>query len=410
MSAAIAGSGRPKGTAMWRLPELEQVLRRAVEAKEVPGVVAIAATDQRIVYEAALGRCDLSRPEPMRIDTVFRIHSMTKAITCTAAMQLVEQGRLSLDRPIAAVLPDLASRQVLEGFDAQGRPRLRPATRPITLRQLMTHTAGFGYDIWNAKLLAYLQREGIPGIVSGELMALTAPLVFDPGERWEYGINVDIVGRAVERVSGQTLDAYFAQHIFAPLGMKDTAYRPDDSLQSRLATMHQRRENGSLEPLAFALTPPPEFYGGGGGLFSTARDYIAFMRMLLNGGTLDGARILKAETVAAMGENHIGELAVVPLKTAQPLRSNDVELLPGRVKKWGLSFLINTERTAEGRSPGSLAWAGLANTFFWMDPQRKIGGALFTQILPFGDAKALELFAAFEKNIYCKLDRGQPAA
>ncbi|SEE24167.1 CubicO group peptidase, beta-lactamase class C family [Rhizobiales bacterium GAS191] len=395
---------------MWTLPQVDQALSEAAKAKQVPGVVAAAATSDEIVYEGAFGRRDIDKPEAMTVDTVFWIASMTKAITCAAAMQLVERNKLSLDEPIGKLLPDLASRPVLASNDPQGEAVLRPAKRPITLRQLMTHTAGFAYDIWNARLAAHMEREGIPGIISCTDKALTTPLSSDPGERWEYGINIDFVGKAIEAVSGQKLDAYFKEHIFEPLGMNDTGFKLGESQRARLVAMHARAEDGSLARIDFEVPQDPEFHMGGGGLYGTARDYIAFTRMLLNGGSLNGNRLLKPETVKMMGENHIGDLKVLRMETALPHLSNDVELYPEQEKKWGLSFLINTRTTAEGRSPGSLAWAGLANTYFWIDPTRKVSGVILTQLLPFADPTVLKLFGAFERGVYGELGRHKDAA
>jgi CubicO group peptidase (beta-lactamase class C family) len=274
----------------------------------------------------------------------------------------------------------------------------------------MTHTAGFAYNMWNAKLATYMESAEIPGIITCSNKALSIPLSSDPGERWEYGISIDFVGKAVEAASGKRLDAYFKDHIFTPLGMRDTAFKLGESQRSRLVAMHARAADGSLAPIPFEVPQDPEFHMGGGGLYGTARDYIAFIRMLLNGGTLEGNRVLRPETVATMAQNHIGDLNVTPMPTAMPQLSNDVALYPDQDKKWGLSFLINTKKTAEGRSAGSLAWAGLANTYFWIDPARKIGGVILTQLLPFADPKVLELFGKFESGVYQELDREKHAA
>jgi methyl acetate hydrolase len=396
---------------MQNLPRIDEELRRAADAKEVPGVVAVAATDKEIIYEGAYGKRDLGKDDPMTTDSVFWIASMTKAITCTAAMQLVEQGKLSMDEPIASVLPELAAPKVLEGFDENGAPKLRDAKRPITLKLLMTHTAGFCYgDIWNADMGKHMEQAGIPGIITCENKALTTPLASEPGEKWEYGINIDFVGKAVEAVSGSKLDAYLRDNVFAPLGMKDTGFKLGPDQRARLVGMHARQPDGSLVPIPFELTQEPEFHMGGGGLYGTAPDYIRFVRALLNGGNLDGNRILKPETVKMMGQNHIGDLNVTKLKTAAPPYSNDVDLYPEQDKKWGLSFLINTKKTAEGRSPGSLAWAGLANTYFWLDPTLGVGGVILTQLLPFADSKVLELFAKFESGVYSGIGQTLVAA
>lgn len=395
---------------MLQLASVDQALRAATDAGQVAGVVAIATTDKETIYQAAFGKRDLGKADAMTANDVFWIASMTKAITGVAAMQLVEQGKLSLDAPIGKVLPDLATVQVLDGFDAGGKAILRAVRRAITLRHLMTHTAGYGYGTWNANLARYMEQAELPAARTGQLKALSVPLTFDPGERWQYGINIDWVGLAVEAVSGKRLDAYLRDHIFTPLGMTSTGFMPTADMNARRVSMHQRQADGSLTPLPQAPAVEPEFFAGGGGLYGTAPDYIRFIRMLLNGGTLDGNRVLKAETISLMGENHIGDINVEPMRTTMPAVSSDFEPWPEQDKKWGLSFLINTKRTAEGRSPGSLTWAGLANTYFWVDPARKVGGAIFMQFLPFADRKALELFAALERGVYQALDGTRKAA
>jgi methyl acetate hydrolase len=376
------------------------VLERAVEAGEVAGVVALAATDGGVVYQGAFGKRELGKDPDMTLDTVFWIASMTKAVTSVAAMQLVEQGRVGLDEPLAERLPELASIQVLEGFDDAGQPRLRPPRRPITLRHLLTHTAGFTYDIWNADMVRFQECVGLPGIVECKTVTLQTPLVFDPGERWEYGINIDWVGLTVEKLSGQSIEAYFREHIFDPLDMPDSGFIIGPERSKRLASMHVRQPDGSLQPIAFLLTQEPEFFMGGGGLYSTGPDYLKFLRMLLGGGELGGQRVLKPETVAEMGKNQIGDLAVGLLKTAIPAHSNDAEFFPGMPKKWGLGYMITVEEAPTGRSAGSLAWAGLGNTYYWIDPVRRVTGLILTQVLPFADPIVLNVFDAFERATY----------
>ncbi|WGR94562.1 beta-lactamase family protein [Bradyrhizobium sp. ISRA443] len=386
--------------------QIDQLLREKSDAKEIPGVVAVAATGKDVIYQDAFGKRDLSKSDAMTTDSVFWIASMTKAVTTAGAMQLVEQGKLSLDEPIGKLLPDLAAPQVLEGFDANGEPKLRPAKGPITLRQLMTHTAGFCYELWNGDKARYLEKTGTPGITTCQNAALKTPIASDPGTRWEYGTNIDFVGKAVEAVSGKKLDAYLRDHMFVPLGMNDTAFKISDDMRKRLVGMHARGEDGTLTAIPFELEQNPEFHMGGGGLYSTAGDYIKFCQMILNQGKGNGNQLLKPETVAMMGQNHIGELTVGKMTTAAPMFTNDVDLYPDMVKKWGLSFLINTAKTPEGRSAGSLAWAGLANTYFWIDPSRDVCGVILMQLLPFADKQSLEAFAGFERGIYAGLDAG----
>jgi CubicO group peptidase (beta-lactamase class C family) len=391
--------------------QIDQILRQKSDAKEIPGVVAMAANSKEVIYQGAFGKRDLSKNDAMTADSVFWIASMTKAITTAAAMQLVEQGKLALDAPVAKVLPDLAAPQVLEGFDAKGEPKLRPAKKAITLRQLMTHTAGFCYDLWNGDMASYLQKTGLPTITTCKNDALKTPIATDPGTRWEYGTNIDFVGKAVEAVSGKRLDAYLRDHLFAPLGMNDTGFKLTEAMRKRLVGMHARGPDGSLAPLPFELEQEPEFHMGGGGLYGTAGDYIKFTQMILNKGRGNGNQVLKPETVAMMAQNHIGDLVVTKMTSAVPIYTNDVDLFPGMVKKWGLSFMINTGKTPEGRSPGSLFWAGLANTYFWIDPARDVAGVILMQLVPFADQKCLETFAGFERGVYAGLDAaGQRAA
>jgi CubicO group peptidase (beta-lactamase class C family) len=336
----------------------------------------------------------------MTPDTVFRIASMTKAVTSVAAMQLVEQGKLRLDEPVPDIDPALGAPQVLEGFDASGTPRLRAARRPITLKHLLTHTAGFSYEQWDANTARYVKATGMPSTSTGKVASLRMPLAFDPGERWEYGVNLDWVGLIVEAASGQKLDAYFREHIFAPLGMRDSGFAITPEQRGRQMSVHQRQADGSLAPQPLETPSTPEFWAGGGGLYSTAADYMTFLQALLHGGSFNGARILGPETVALMGRNQIGDIAAGILKTTDPRRSVDVDFFPGASLKWGLGYMINAQPGPNGRSAGSLTWAGLFNTHYWIDPARRITGLIMTQVLPFGDAPTMALYGRFERAVY----------
>lgn len=385
---------------MPRIPSLDTLFSQAVASKQMPGIVAVAATGRGPVYEGAFGTREMGTDAPMTLDTVVWIASMTKAITATAAMQLVEKGKLSLDRPAADAVPEVGKARVLEGFDAAGQPRLRAPKRPITLKHLLTHTAGYAYEIWQPDIARYQQVTNTPGITTCANAALTTPLLFDPGERFEYGINIDWAGKMVEAVSGQRLDAYLEQHVLRPLGMKDTSFALSPSQQSRLSRVHARDDKGALAPIEFGLPEHPEFIMGGGGLYGTAGDYLSFTQMIAQGGTLNGTQVLQRGTVDLMAQNHIGPLEVGRMTTAMPALSRDVELFPGTSKKWGLSFLINTQAVPGGRSANSLAWAGLANTYFWIDRARGVSGVFLSQVLPFFDQTAADLYGTFEQEVY----------
>lgn len=387
---------------------IDAILDSAVKRGDVPGVVAMAGTDAGITYQGAFGKRDLGASPGMTSDTVFWVASMTKAIVSAAAMQMVEQGKVGLDQSLSEILPELARPQVLEGWDDNGKPNLRPARQPITLRRLLTHTAGFSYEMWNADVGRYQQHAGLPGIITCRNKALETPLIAEPGTRWEYGINIDFAGKLVEKLSGQTLDAYLQDHVFKPLGMTETGFKIRPDQRARLARMHARMPDGRLSPIDFEMPQDPEFHMGGGGLYSVAGDYLGFCRMVLGKGSLDGKQVLKPETVELMCQNHIGDLVVTRLVSVAAEATNDAEFFPGMVKKWGLGFMISTAAVPHRRAANSLCWAGLGNTYFWIDPASRVCGVLLTQILPFADEKVLGLYDAFETGVYAQ-DRPKAA-
>ena len=410
--AALAGGSfleaaglKPAFATPARFGAVDKALHRAVEDGDVAGVVAIGATPNGIAFEGAYGKANIYQGTSMATDTVFWLLSMTKAITATACMQLIEQGRLRLDQTAGDILPQLASPKVLEGFDADGKPRLRPTKRPITVRHLLTHTSGYTYANWSEALTRYEQVTDLPDIATLRNAAFDAPLEFDPGDRWEYGISMDWVGKLVEEVSDQSLEIYFRENIFQPLGMKDSGFLIGSEQKRRVATLFNRQPDGTLAPAPFEMPQRPEFFTGGGGAFSTPQDYMRFLQALLNGGSLAGVHILRPQTVAMMMVNQIGELNVHEMRTAHPEFSNSFDQFPAQPHKWGLSFDINEQPGPNGRSAGSISWAGLLNCYFWLDPVKKVTGTMFTQILPFFDAKVTSLYGEFERGLYNGLER-----
>jgi CubicO group peptidase (beta-lactamase class C family) len=384
---------------------IDRALQDAVDNKTVAGIVGMGATPQGLVYEGSFGHADIAAGTAISPDSVFWLLSMTKAITATACMQLIEQGKLRLEQPASDILPQLKSPQVLEGFDASGKPKLRPAKRPITVRHLLTHTSGYTYSVWSDKLMQYEKATGMADVAYSMDAAFTAPLEFDPGDRWQYGISMDWVGKLVEAVTDQSLEIYFRENIFAPLGMNNSGFLMSSAQKRRVATMYNRQADGSLKSAPFEMNQRPEFFSGGGGAFSTPHDYMAFLQMLVRGGTYNGARVLKADTVKSMFENHIGDLQVTETKSVQPAYSRSFDQFPGMVHKWGLSFDINTQPGPHGRSAGSASWAGLLNCYYWIDPVKHVTGAIFTQLLPFYDAKVVDLYGKFEEGLYGGLAR-----
>jgi methyl acetate hydrolase len=381
----------------------DMLLGGAVAAGKVPGVVALATNREGTIYEGAFGERTLGSGVAMTTDTVVWIASMTKAITSVAAVQCVERGQLDLDAPAHKVVPAIAELQVLAGFDATGKPQLRAPRRAITLRQLLTHSAGCSYEIWNPEMQKVQAAFGIPSVTECKNKALQLPLVADPGERWEYGVGIDWAGKMVEAVSGKKLGAYLKDNLFDPLGMTSTAFKITPDMRARLAGTHLRGEDGKCAPFPFEIPQEPEFEMGGGGLYGTMEDYLKFVRMVLNGGQLKGERVLKPETVAHhLMQNQMGDCRVSLLKAAIPL-TNDAEFFPGVPKSWSLAFQINHEPTFTGRPAGGLMWAGLANSFYWIDPATGVGGVYATQIFPFADVESVPVYYAFETAVYDSL-------
>ncbi len=382
---------------------IDSVLTAGVTSGAVPGAVAIVVDRDGVRYLGSAGERSIGTGTTMTTDTVGAIFSMTKAVTGAAAMQLVEQGTIDLDAPMSEVCPEAADPIVLDGFDSDGQPITRPAKKEPTLRQLLTHTSGYVYDIWNADMGSWYAATETPTLFSLQRAALRTPLAFDPGAEWQYGIGIDWAGLMVEAASGQTLGEYFAQNVTGPLGMTDTGFSPTDSMLERAAAIHARMPDGSLVAIDLPAAESPEFEMGGGGLQSTMSDYGNFMRMILNDGELDGTRILNADTVAQMCTNNMGDLRVSELKTAAPQYSNDAELFPGEEKSWGLTFQIHEQAGATGRPPGTLSWAGLANSYFWIDRTNGIAGAYLSQILPFADQGSIDVYYDFERAVYANL-------
>jgi methyl acetate hydrolase len=379
------------------------ILQKVVTGKDrVPGVVAMITNRSGNIYEGAAGERRLGGSEAMTTDTVFAIYSTTKAITGTTALQCVEEGKLDLDAPAKTYVPDIGKLEVLDGFDADGNPKLRAPKRDITTRMLMLHTAGFGYDFFNANYLRLAQERGQPSVITCSKASLMTPLLFDPGDKWEYGSNIDWCGQIVESIRGKRLGEVMAERIFAPLGIEDMAFSLTPSMRERLATMHQREADGSLTPLPdMQLPPDPEVHMGGHGLHSSVGEYMKFIRMWLNDGAGPHGRVLNKETVETAVRNGLqAHQAVTMLPGVIPTISNDAEFFPGLKKSWAYTFMVNDEDAPTGRPAGALGWAGLPNLFYWIDRKNGFGGYWATQILPFADPISFGGYMDFETAAY----------
>lgn len=379
---------------------LDTILSEAARAGEVPGVVAMVANRDGLLYEGGFGTRRLGTEVPMTPDTVAWIASMTKAITTAALLQLVEEGRVDLDAPASTYAPEIGDAALLHDFDAEGRPLTRVPARPVTVRHLLTHTAGYTYDFASSALRKYMKATGLPATNTGKLASLGAPLVSEPGDAFIYGISTDWAGRIVEIVTGKPLETVFHERIFAPLGMADSMFRLGADQMARRATVHGVTEDGTYVPTEMVVVQEPEFASGGGGLYATAGDYLTFLRMILAGGSLGGERILGAESIAGLMTDQIPQLSVPALGLMSPMGLRSADFFRGRPTGWTLGFQQNREPTPEGRPAGSLSWAGFANTFYWIDPKTGLAGVFITQIVPFFDPRAISLFRAFETEVY----------
>ena len=386
-----------------RLAAARAVLHKAVDRGDLRVAMGMVGDSSGILMTHASGHSDALADAPASPDAIFAIASMTKLVTTIAALQLVDQAKLELDVPVDAYLPELAALSVLEGFDDDGAPLFVDAHRAPTARELITHTSGFVYSIWNEDALT-LESKGLSSGVGSGAKMLNAPLAFQPGTAWEYGIGIDWLGVLIEKISGKRLEVYFQDHIFTPLGMTDTTFElPQAKLDRALVMM--MRVNDELEPSSVMqpeATDPGsmEFYGGGGGLFSTLKDYGLLLAMLLNDGRHAGMTLLRKETVDSMFENHIGPLEITPVDAQIDLLSNNLDMGFGAPAKWGLGFLLHTQGTANGRSPGSASWAGLFNSYFWIDREKGLFGVFATQALPFMDGRSVAALTAFERAVY----------
>ncbi len=368
----------------------------------VPGVVALATNREGNIYEGAAGLRSLGNGQAMTTDTVCAIFSTTKALAGTACLQLVEDGRLDLDAPAKNYAPDIGGIQVLDGFDADGDPILRPPKRDVTTRMLLLHTAGFGYDFFNEQYNRLAEEHGQPSIVTSSRASLMTPLLFDPGDEWEYGSNIDWAGQVIEGIAGKRLGEVMHERILEPLGMDSTSFTLDGDMRNRMAVIHQREDDGSLDPLDFEL-PDPEVHMGGHGLYSTVEDYCKFIRMWLNDGMGPDGQVLDSQTVEKAEQNGLGEMKIKGLPGVIPTLSNYAEFFPGMPKSWALTFMINDEEAPTGRPAGSLAWAGLANLYYWIDRSNGVGGFWATQIFPFADPTSVVGYLDFETAIYKNL-------
>ncbi len=366
------------GMSATRLERIDAAMQKAVDSGELPGAVVFIAREGRLVYARSFGWQDRQKKVPMKNDSIFRLYSMTKPVVSVAAMILVEEGRLGLQEPVAKYIPEFKDMKVgVETRDAQGKPVLDlvDAKRPITVQDLLRHTSGLTYGVLGAQTAVkkmykdaeIFSQKWVLEDFSKALAKL--PLAFQPGTTWEYGHSSDILGRVVEVASGLTLDVFFAQRIFGPLGMVDTGFQVPPDKQHRIAQAMPDVHTGKT-PELIDFSKPQTFFAGGHGLVSTAADYLRFAQMLANGGELEGVRILGPRTVDYMSADHVN----TQIDKGQTY-------LPGPGYGFGLGFATRLERGQSEwpGSPGDYYWAGYAGTYFWIDPEEQLVPVLLTQ-------------------------------
>lgn len=377
--------------------QVDAMLRSAVDRGDVPQLVAVAADAAGTIYQGAAGA---ARPgsSPAGVDSVFRIASMTKIVCTVAALLLRDRGELDLDAAVERFCPDFAAVPVLAGLDGD-RPRLRPPASRATVRQLLTHTCGLAYPFWDVDLTRWHKIAPQQPPLDGLRGPLAAPMIADPGTRFTYGTSTDWLGRVLEAVSGHPLDVLLSEEVFAPLAMESTGFQVAAEDRSRLVPVHGKDETGRWVSTDFDWDQTPEHWPAGHGLYSTPRDFLRFQRMLLGGGSLDGVSILAPTTVAEMFRSQIGELTIPSvINTADPATSCDFR--PGSGATWGWGLLVNTTAEPGLRASGSGGWAGVFNTYFWVDPASQVTGAVYSQYAPFLDPGALRVYGEFERSIY----------
>jgi methyl acetate hydrolase len=382
------------------MSELQEVINQAVAQQNAPFLVAMTGNSGGVTWSGAAGQA--APNQEATINTVFRIFSMSKAVGSLAAMILMDRGKLDPNSAVESILPEFAALKVLHGFDDKG-PILRAATVKATVRHLATHTSGLAYEFWNANMQRYMEATGAPTILSGLISAMNYPLQFEPGTRWDYGISTDWLGRVVEKLDGRRIDKFCQEEIFEPLGMVDTAFEVLPHMAARLATVNIRGEDGKFGDFTIAPPSNPEFYGMGHALYSTAPDYMRFLRLFLNKGMLDGKRLLSEAGLEKMLKNQIGELPIPCLKSTAPPLTADAEFFPGKKKSHSMAFMRFDEDIPGMRAANSQGWAGVLNSHYWFDPKNDVTGILMTQSLPFVEPKFMATYESFERTTYKNL-------
>jgi methyl acetate hydrolase len=377
--------------------EFDRVIEGAVSRNDLPFAVAMVAGREGIRWSGAAGEANPGQPAGP--DTVFKIFSMTKAVGSTAAMILMDRGLLSPDATVESILPEFADIRLLEAIGPEGAVLREPRVK-ATVRHLATHTSGLAYEVWNDKVGQYQEKTQSPSILSGLKSALYYPLQSEPGTQWHYGIGIDWLGQIVEKVDGRSIDKFCREEILEPLAMHDTHFEIDPSWAHRVAGLKIRGEDGQFTDLDFGPPRQPEFYGMGHALYATAPDYMRFLRMYLNGGELDGQRILGRATVEALLKSQTGSMHIPGLTTAAPAFSASVDFFPAQRKSHSMAFLRVDEDVPGMRSAGSQTWAGLLNTHYWFDPRSNVAGVLMTQSLPFAEPRFMKTYQDFEQAVY----------
>lgn len=376
----------------------EEQLQATLRESGLPGIVCAAAGPDKLHDLTSVGHVDFGSSERMSLDTTFWIASITKLATAVAVLQLVERKQLRLEDEVADYLPYFRNIEIL------AKPELVPATTRVTVQHLMTHTAGFGYESWSRPLAEHVQLQKLPAARSGLRRSLERPLLFQPGDMWNYGIGMDWAGLLVEHVAGCSLWKYLRVHVFEPLEMSSTGFAPRPG--AIRAALYARQADGSLASAPNAANPHRDFDAGGAGLYATPRDVLRLLQSILRASKGSKEEVLRPQTVAEARRNQIGALEVRDLPTCVPERSMDLALFPGSKKTWSHFGLLHLEGQPGGRSAASVSWAGVANTYFWIDFEAGLAAVVFAQSLPFLDPSVLALLDRYERSLYAGRSAG----
>ena len=378
--------------------KLDSLFSEAVNC-DIPGVSAAVVAKEESLYQGHFGFADLNQNKPIDDSSLFRIASMTKAVTSVCIFQLIEKGVISLDSPLKNFFPEVSEKKIIDGFDDEGNPIMSDPSNDITVGNLLTHTSGLAYEMWNENISTLVQKGELASMFSVTDDFLKAPLVFNPGTSWEYGIGIDWLGVLIEKLADCSLQEYMTLNVFEPLGMNSTSYDLDKTEHERMVNVYTRTGDG-YEAMPFSVPEKSAIYSGGGGLISNLKDYSQFLKVFLNSGQVNETKILSESSVNIMMKSLNEEIAMTKLPSQNSVLTKDMEFFPQVHKSLSPGFMINQTDADAGRLKHAAGWAGIFNSYFWIDKKNEIAGLILMQMLPFIDDGCVKTLQNFEKAVY----------